>query len=139
MSSNHFHDRVQVGDVLKVKAPSGHFFIDSDASVPAVLVAGGIGITPMMSMLRWCLAEQPGRRVHLVYGLRNGSVHAFKPLLQQLAVSHPQFTLAVAYSRPGPDDVAGTDFQRAGHVDVDLLKRTCRMAATSFTCAAPRR
>ena len=55
VSSNHFHDRVQAGDVLKVKAPSGHFFIDPDAGVPAVLVAGGIGITPMMRMLRWCL------------------------------------------------------------------------------------
>ena len=58
-SSSHFHDHVQQGDVLKLKAPAGHFFIDPDASVPAVLIAGGIGITPMMSMLRWCLAEQP--------------------------------------------------------------------------------
>jgi ferredoxin-NADP reductase len=55
VSSSHFHDRVQVGDVLQVKAPSGHFYIDPDPTVPAVLVAGGIGITPMMSMLRWCL------------------------------------------------------------------------------------
>jgi ferredoxin-NADP reductase len=31
VSSNHFHDRVQAGDVLRVKAPSGHFFIDPDA------------------------------------------------------------------------------------------------------------
>lgn len=57
LSSNHFHDRVQVGDVLRVKAPAGHFFIDPDPALPAVLVAGGIGITPMMSMLRWCAAE----------------------------------------------------------------------------------
>jgi len=137
VSSNHFHDRVQVGDLLKVKAPSGHFFLDADASVPAVLVAGGIGITPMMSMLRWCLAEQPGRRVHLVYGLRNGSEHAFKPLLQQLPASHPRFTLTVAYSRPGPDDVAGTDFQHAGHVDVDLLKRTLPHGRHRFYVCGP--
>ena len=137
VSSNHFHDRVQVGDLLKVKAPSGHFFIDPDASVPAVLVAGGIGITPMMSMLRWCLAEQPCRRVHLVYGLRNGSEHAFKPLLQQLAASHPRFTLTVAYSRPAPDDVAGTDLQHAGHVDVDLLKRTLPHGRHQFYVCGP--
>ena len=58
-SSTHFHDRVHEGDVLRVRAPAGQFVIDPDASVPAVLIAGGIGITPMMSMLRWCLAEQP--------------------------------------------------------------------------------
>jgi ferredoxin-NADP reductase len=40
VSSNHFHDRVQVGDVLEVKAPSGHFFIDPDPAVPAVLITG---------------------------------------------------------------------------------------------------
>lgn len=73
LSSNHFHDQVQVGDVLQVKAPSGHFYIDPDPSVPAVLVAGGIGITPMMSMLRWCLSRQPERQVHLYYGLRQGN------------------------------------------------------------------
>ena len=65
MSSGYFHDRVHEGDVLQVKAPSGHFFIDPDASVSAVFIAGGIGITPMMSMLRWCVTEQPERPVYL--------------------------------------------------------------------------
>jgi ferredoxin-NADP reductase len=137
VSSNHFHDRVQAGDVLKVKAPSGHFFIDPDASAPAVLVAGGIGITPMMSMLRWCLAEQPGRRLHLVYGLRNGGEHAFKKQLQELAASHPPFTLTVAYSRPGSGDVAGTDYHHAGHVDADLLKRILPHGRHQFYVCGP--
>ena len=82
VSSNHFHDHVQVGDVLQVKAPSGHFYIDPDPAVPAVLVAGGIGITPMMSMLRWCLAEQPERVVHLYYGLRQGQNMRSRPQLE---------------------------------------------------------
>lgn len=38
VSSNHFHDHVRVGDVLRVKAPSGHFFLDPDASVLAGLI-----------------------------------------------------------------------------------------------------
>lgn len=137
VSSSHFHDRIQVGDVLRAKAPSGHFFIDPDASVPAVLVAGGIGITPMMSMLRWCLTEQPGRRVHLVYGLRNGAEQAFKSPLQEMAASHPQLTLTVAYSRPGPQDRPGTDYQHAGHVDVDLLKRTLPHGRHQFYVCGP--
>jgi hypothetical protein len=137
ISSNHFHDRVQAGAVLKAKAPSGHFYIDPDATVPAVLVAGGIGITPMMSMLRWCLTEQPGRRVHLVYGLRNGAEHAFKALLQEMAASHPNFVLTVAYSRPGPDDLLGTDYQHAGHVDVDLLKCTLPHGRHQFYVCGP--
>ena len=58
-SSSHFHDRVREGDILRLKAPTGHFFIDPDPSVPTVLIAGGIGVTPMISMLRWCLTQQP--------------------------------------------------------------------------------
>ena len=72
IASRHFHDKVHEGDVLKVKAPSGSFFIDPDATVPAVFIAGGIGITPMMSMVNWALAEQPAR------GLDHG---AYIPLL----------------------------------------------------------
>jgi len=137
LSSNHFHDHVQVGDVLQVKAPSGHFYIDPDPAVPAVLVAGGIGITPMMSMLLWCLDKQPERVVHLYYGLRQGAEHAFKVQLEQLAASHPRFSLNIVYSRPSPGDVQGGDFQHAGHVDIALLKRTLPHGRHQFYLCGP--
>lgn len=123
LASNHLHDRVREGDVLRVKAPSGHFHIDMDASLPAVLIGGGIGITPMMSMLRWCLAQQPGRPIHLFYGVRHGGEQAFKQQLESLAASHAGFHLNVVYSRPDADDVQGRDFHHSGHIDVDLLRR----------------
>lgn len=137
LSSNHFHDGVHEGDVLAVKAPSGHFHIDADAAVPAVLIAGGIGITPMMSMLRWCLAEQPARTVHLYYGLRNGREHAFKQTLQALAAAHPQLHLNVVYSRPDDGDEPGRDFQHRGHVDVELLRRTLPHGQHRFYVCGP--
>ena len=78
------------GTVLKVRTLAGHFVIDADAdaSVPVVLLAGGIGVTPLMSMLRWCVAEQPARTLHLYYGVRNGGDHAFRQSLAQLAAEH---------------------------------------------------
>ena len=136
-SSSHFHDHVHAGDVLRVKAPSGHFFIDPDATVPAVLIAGGIGITPMMSMLRWCLAEQPHRTVHLYYGLRQSSEHAFKEVLEQLAASHPNFHLTVVYSAAGGDDVQGRDYEHAGHVSVELLRRSLPHGRHGFYVCGP--
>jgi len=92
LSSNHFHDRVHEGDVLSVRAPSGHFFINPSASVPAVFIAGGIGMTAMMSMLRWCVAEQPERLLHSYYGVRSSGDHAFKRVLEDLAAAHPSFS-----------------------------------------------
>lgn len=137
LSSNHFHDHVQVGDLLRVKAPAGQFCIDPDPAVPVVLVGGGIGITPMMSMLRWCQVQQPQRPVHLYYGLRNGEEHAFKATLQALAATHPALQLHVVYSRPGPGDVPGRDHQHTGHVDVDLLRRTLPHGRHQFYVCGP--
>jgi ferredoxin-NADP reductase len=137
LSSNHFHDRVQVGDILRVKAPAGHFFIDPDPTVPVVLIGGGIGITPMISMLRWCLAEQPQRMVHLYYGLRNSHEHAFKQGLEQIAAAHPPLRLNIVYSRPGESDVEGRDFQHRGHVDVELLRRTLPHGRHQFYVCGP--
>ena len=136
-SSSHFHDRVHEGDVLKVRAPSGHFCIDPDPNVPVVFIAGGIGITPMMSMLRWCLNEQPERTVHLYYGVRNSDEHAFKRQLEELARSHPRFHLNVVYSRPAPDDVAGRDYHHAGHVNAELLRRTLPHGRHQFYVCGP--
>ncbi|MES2634529.1 MAG: 2Fe-2S iron-sulfur cluster-binding protein [Pseudomonadota bacterium] len=137
IASNYFHDRVHEGDILQVRAPSGRFFIDPDPDVPAVFVAGGIGITPMMSMLRWCLAEQPQREVHLYYGVRNGSEHAFRAHLQDLARAHPTLHLTVAYSTPRPEDRPGQDYHHEGHVDLDLLGSTLPHGRHQFYICGP--
>ena len=137
VSSNHFHDQVQPGDVLQVKAPSGHFYLDTSCLTPVVLIGGGIGITPMMSMLRWCLARQPERTVHLFYGLRSGREHAFKSVLEQFAADHPQLHLHVVYSQPGPDDLPGRDYRHHGHVDVALLRQQLPLGAHQFYICGP--
>lgn len=137
IASNHLHDRVQEGDLFRVRAPSGRFFIDADTDVPAVFIAGGIGITPMMSMLTWCLAQQPERVLHLYYGLRHGGEHAFKASLESLAAEHPALHLNVVYSQPGPGDVLGRDHQHAGHVDVALLRQTLPHGRHAFYICGP--
>ena len=137
LASTHFHDHVQVGDVLRVKAPAGHFFIDPNPDVPVVLIGGGIGITPMMSMLRWCVQHQPQRPVHLFYGLRSSRDHAFKRVLEDLAASAPSLRLHVVYSRPEPEDLLGRDYQHLGHVEVDLLRRTLPHGRHQFYVCGP--
>jgi hypothetical protein len=137
VASSHLHDRVQVGAILQVKAPSGHFHVDPDPGVPAVLIGGGIGITPMMSMLRWILVEQPGRPTHLYYGVRNAQDLAFGSVLKELAATHPQFHLNVVYGRPGPGDAIGRDFHHAGHIDLELLKRTLPHGRHQFYVCGP--
>ncbi len=49
--SNYLHDHVKEGDMLPVSAPAGDFVLNMDSTLPVVLISGGVGITPMMSML----------------------------------------------------------------------------------------
>jgi ferredoxin-NADP reductase len=136
-SSNFFHDHVHAGNTLQVRAPSGHFYLDATGLTPVVLIAGGIGITPMMSMLRWCAQHQPQRVVHLYYGVRNSAEHAYKAVLEDMAAKLPQLRLQVVYSKPLADDISGVDYQHKGRVDMALLKQTLPHGEHQFYICGP--
>jgi len=135
-SSNHFHDRIAVGSALQVRAPAGHFYLDRGDS-PVVLLGGGIGITPMLSMVNWCLAEQPEREIWLFYGVRDSREPVMKAHLDQLAASHPNFHLRVCASNPLPDDQAGRDFDYRGRIDVGLLRMELPLKPYHFYLCGP--
>lgn len=135
-SSNHFHDHVAVGDILQVRAPGGHFHIDRSDS-PVVLIGGGIGITPMLSMLNWCLAEQPGREVWLFYGVRNSREPVMPAHFAALAAAHPNFHLRLCFSDPLAEDQAGRDYQHQGRVDVRLLRMELPLKPYHFYICGP--
>ena len=135
-ASNFFHDQVPVGSLLQVRAPAGHFYIDqSDA--PVVLIAGGIGITPSLSMLNWCLTAQPGREIWLFYGVRHRDELVMKSHLESLAATHANFHLRLCLSHPTAEDVAGRDYQHGGRVDVDLLRRQLPLKPYHFYICGP--
>jgi uncharacterized protein len=135
--SNHLHDWLQQGDTIEVKAPAGRFVLDPEPTISTVLIAGGIGITPLLSMLRAGLATHASRTIHLYYGVRRGGEHAFRQELAQLARLHPSFHANVVYSQPGAEDVRGRDYQYSGHLSVDLLRRTLPSGRHRFYVCGP--
>lgn len=137
LSSNHFHDSVRQGDRLMVKAPAGRFHLTDEGRLPVVLIGGGIGITPMLSILN-TLLERPGsREIRLYYGVRNGREHIMRGHLQALAAAHPNFHLHVCYSRPDAGDVEGADYRHRGHVDLALLRTTLGPGRHEFYLCGP--
>lgn len=138
VSSNYFHDHVQVGTQLSVKAPSGHFYLMEEAPLPVVLVAGGIGLTPMLSIINVLLDSGTPREVWLFYGVRNSAEHVMKTHFETLARAHPNFHLHVCYSRPGEQDVEGVDYQHRGHVDIQRLQLSLKLMRYQFYVCGPR-
>lgn len=135
-SSNFFHDHIPVGTTLQVRAPSGHFYLEPGSS-PIVLIAGGIGITPMLSMLNWCQAHQPEREVWFFYGVRNGNETAFAGHLHAIAAANPNVHLRLCFSDPLPKDQLGKDFHHHGRVDVNLFRMVLPLRPYHYYICGP--
>jgi hypothetical protein len=135
--SNRLHDALRVGDRVQARPPAGGFVLDPDTTLPSVLIAGGVGITPLLCMLRGGLAADPNRTFHLYYGVRNGAEHSFRNELEDLARRHRTFHLSVVYDQPGPGDVLGESHLYDGNIDVDLLRRTLPAGRHRFYVCGP--
>ncbi|WP_439135553.1 NO-inducible flavohemoprotein [Pseudomaricurvus sp.] len=95
--SNYLHQQVSVGSELRVTAPCGDFVLQ-DSRRPLFLVTGGVGITPAVSMLNTAVAS--GRDIHFIHGAINGSHHAFKEQVDQLAEEHQNLKACYVYEKP---------------------------------------
>ncbi|WP_066735935.1 NO-inducible flavohemoprotein [Cupriavidus sp. D384] len=134
--SNLLHDHVAVGDQIKVAAPYGTFHIDVHAKTPIVLISGGVGLTPMISMLKRAI-QDPDRQVVFVHGARNGAVHAMRDRLRETARTQPNFKLIVFYDSPLPDDVAGRDYDHAGFVEVGKIQPAIVLPDADYYICGP--
>lgn len=121
--SSWFHDHVKVGDILDVYAPRGNFHLDRQSGMPVVLIAGGIGLTPLVSMLNAICVSGVARETWFFYGLRHRQEHAMYEDLDRIRRDFDHVNVVVCYSRPSERCVAGRDYDHRGFVDVDLLKR----------------
>ena len=92
--SNFLHDRLSVGDTLELFPPAGEFTL-TDSQKPLVLISGGVGITPTLTMLEAALATQ--RPIHFIHCARNADVHAFRTWVDELAEQNPQLQRFYCY------------------------------------------
>ncbi len=83
------------GANLMVKPPNGKFVYPHSDDRPVVLVAGGVGITPLMSMLRHAVTADPSRPVTLIYSVRTEEEVAYQDELEVLLRRHPQIRLVM--------------------------------------------
>jgi uncharacterized protein len=120
--SNHFHDRVIPGAIVQVRAPAGVFVMADATNMPVVLIAGGIGITPLFAMARAVLAELTDRAIHLFYGVRNSRELVFERDLLEMEQQHPNFHVTIVQSCPLPFEAQADRNHEVGFIDVALLR-----------------
>jgi hypothetical protein len=123
--STFLHENLSVGDLLEVSSPAGKFVLDRQDPRPAVFLAGGIGITPLLSMLETICDEKIERKCYFIHAVRNRSEQAFREHIQKIVKKCINVELHVFYSHPAEDEeVESTDHgQHVGYIDVDCLAK----------------
>ncbi len=137
LSSGFFHSSLKEGDVVDVLAPSGQFVLNLQSERPVVLIAGGVGLTPVLSMLKWLSDKNSHRETWIFYAARNGEDIAFQDEIRKIVAQHDNFHAVFAYSRPTADCVEGVDFDCAGFVTTDLLKQYLNSSNYEFYICGP--
>ncbi len=140
--SNFIHDRLSVGDIIQAKAPCGAFTFDASEARPAVLLAGGIGITPMVSMARHALIEGVRTRyirpMTLITSASNGEQRAFFDELNDIATqSGGSIRSYSLLSQVDSDMEAGKDYHHNGRISARFLQAVLPLDDYDFYLCGP--
>lgn len=133
--SRYLCDELKVGDTLEVKAPSGRFTFTGEESDSVVLIAGGVGITPMMSVTR-ALTDMcwPGD-IHFIVACRDPEHFIFESEIKRLEERYDNLHVHVAMSRI-KQEING---YRKGRLSKELLAEWVPAIETKrvHICGAP--
>lgn len=137
--SNYLHDHVNVGDVLQLRAPSGEFTLDVQKALgrPVVLISGGVGITPVLSMLKTLASHDHAAPVHFVHCAQNSRIHAFRKEVHEAAHGRQNILVHFRYSDPLHDDLCEGRCDATGVLTTDFLAQLPREADYYFCGPKP--
>jgi nitric oxide dioxygenase len=137
--SRWLHDSVEPGATLKVAPPTGEFFLRQAQVRPVVLVSGGVGLTPLMSMLETIAARDPGPSAHYVHGTKHGGTHAMGARARELAAqSGSRILVTTFYEQSRPEDRRGQDYDEVGLISVEWLNQNTPMQEADYFLCGPR-
>jgi ferredoxin-NADP reductase len=125
--SGALHANFRAGSVLFIKPPAGRFTYPSRDPRPLVLVAGGVGITPCISMLRHAVETEPLRRVTLLYSVRSDLAFPFQHELEAIARLNSRVRIEVTVTRAD-----GPTRYRVGRLDETMVRETVSSPADSL-------
>ncbi|MCR8980034.1 NO-inducible flavohemoprotein [Brevibacillus laterosporus] len=135
--SVYLHEQVEQGDVLLLSAPAGDFVLDQKDDRPVVLISGGVGLTPLVSMLNTLVETNPNRQVTFIHAAQNGQVHAMREHVEELARQHSQLSVHWCYDNPTDLDRATKAFHKEGYVDLSTLEQMVPSKDASFYFCGP--
>lgn len=135
--SNVLHDNLPEGSELEVSMPYGDFTLDVDSDTPVVLISGGVGITPMLSMLGGVTEHAKTRPVVFVHAVRNSKVHAMKTYLSNIMRENPQVSRAIFYEEITDSDEKDVDYDYEGRIELANIEDKVLLPGASYYLCGP--
>ncbi|MGN5150356.1 NO-inducible flavohemoprotein [Aeromonas enteropelogenes] len=132
--SNLLHDHLHVGDSIDAMPPAGDFFLQADKTTPVVLISGGVGLTPMLSMLNQLLARDHGASISWLHACERGDLHAFREDIRHNCAQHDRLQSRVWYREPMAQDQQGKDYDFRGTMDLAQVAELLAPDAHYYFC-----
>lgn len=136
MVSNYLHNHVNEGDILKISAPAGDFVLDLESTSPIVLLSGGVGLTPMMSMLKTAAEIHPERKVTFIHAAQNGNVHALRKEVEELSALDNVHSF-IFYDSPTEEDRLNQNYDVEGYVTREWIEENVSFNDADFYFCGP--
>lgn len=141
-ASRYLHEQVQVGDILHARPPLGSFTLKTDSGRPVVLIGAGVGITPLISMMRELVSrvqkQEWDQPVYLFQGARTLQDLAFRDEINTLRDRAPRLVHVIrALSDPEPDAEQGLDYEVRGRLDFKRLQASLPLDDYDFYLCGP--
>ncbi|MDE6357356.1 MAG: oxidoreductase [Eubacteriales bacterium] len=130
--SSYLHDKLEVGDIIEARVPMGIFVLNENMpkETPIVLLSGGIGVTPLLSML----LENAGKReIHFVQAVQGSNMQPFKEDIEKVCKEH-NIKNTVFYSNPLETDEIGKDYDVLGFVTKEWISENLPLNADFYFC-----
>ncbi|MHA6528759.1 NO-inducible flavohemoprotein [Paenibacillus sp. BAC0078] len=121
--SLYLHEQVAERDTVEVSAPAGEFLLDASKTTPVAFISGGVGITPMMSMLETVSSTTPDRPTVFLHSARNEALSAFGADIEKYAAAMSNVKTKTFYSS-GPDGV----------ITGEVLKEYVDISGDAYVC-----
>ncbi|SFD98378.1 nitric oxide dioxygenase [Paenibacillus catalpae] len=133
--SVYLHEQVKEGDVLLLSAPAGHFTLDLKDARPVVLISGGVGLTPMVSMLNTLADTKSDRQVTFIHAAQSGDFHALKQQVEEKVNQTSGATAHWCYAQPTAQDTGV--FHKEGYIDLPWLQEIIPSKDAAFYFCGP--
>ena len=132
--SHYLHDKIQEGDIVELCPPVGDFYLDPSLDTPIFLLSGGVGQTPMLSMLNTLVKKGHQQPIIFVHSATNSQVHAFDDHVKTIAKAHENIKEVLFYDAP-TENCTGHHF--TGKTDLEQIRTSIDLPNAHYFFCGP--